>query len=120
MRERQEFSMLSRRDFLLRSSGGVTLSTSSLARGAGNRVPFSSSDSVSRVKSAGLPEHAVIRTDAANNPMAITWGANDRQFVTSSDGPMWPAIPEDDYHTSELYALKGTPQSLTHEKIEAY
>jgi len=112
--------MLSRRDFLVRTSGGVMLATSSFARGSENRAPSRASHSVSRVKSASLPEHAVIRTDAANNPMAITWAADDRQFITSGDGPMWPAIPEDDYHTTELYALNGAPENRSHERINTY
>jgi hypothetical protein len=120
MREKRKFAMLSRRDFLVRTSGGVMLASSSFACGAEKRVPSDASNSVLRVKSASMLEQGLIRTDAAGGPMAITWGPDDRQFAASADGPMWPTIPEDDYHTSELYALKGTPQSLTHEKIKAY
>lgn len=44
---------------------------------------------------------------------AITWTADDRQLVVISDGAGWPEIPKDAYFSSRLFAVGGSPDSLT-------
>jgi hypothetical protein len=87
--------------------------------GASIRTPAVWTSDTPRIKRVVRRDETIKRLDISAGYFAMTWAADDRQFVVCDDGVDLAEPPTKAYH-SRIYALAGNPSNAVFQDVPGY